>query len=51
MQLACRMLHVARCQPSTALSGDAMRFASIEGWRGVRILALVLRGHAGVTRV
>jgi hypothetical protein len=50
MQLACRMLHVARCQPSTALSGDAMRFASIEGWRGVRILALVLRGHAGVTR-
>jgi hypothetical protein len=50
MQLARRMLHVARCKPSTALSDDAIRFASIERWCGVRILALVLRGHAGVTR-
>ena len=50
MQDASCMLHVARRKPSTALSDDAMRFASIEGWRSVRILALVLRGHAGVTR-
>jgi hypothetical protein len=31
MQDASCMLHVARCQPSTALSGEKMRFASIEG--------------------
>ena len=50
MQEASCMLHVARRKPSTALSDDAMRFASIEGSSSVRILALVLRGHAGVTR-
>jgi hypothetical protein len=50
LQDASCMLDVARCKPSTALSGDGMSLASIESWRGVRILALVLCGHAGVTR-
>jgi hypothetical protein len=50
MQVACCMLYVARCKPSTALSGDGMRLASIESWRGVHVLALVLCGQAGVTQ-
>ena len=52
MQVACCIciFYAARCKPSTALSGDGMRLACIESWRGVHILALVLCGQAEVTQ-